>query len=165
MLYLRKLLPLKDVSQDYLNWMNDKEITNFTNQKNKIHTLESIKKFIEEKNSSIDEYLYGIFTEKDKHIGNIKIGPIDKNKYTHISYLIGDKNYWGKGYATYAIRNVLMIAKKKSLLNIIAYTDKLNTASIKVLLKNDFEIIKKNKKFVNNNNSTKDIIVLSKHLK
>jgi len=164
LLHLKKLSPLKDVSLNYLNWMNDKEITNFTNQKNKIHTLESIKKFIEEKNNSTDEYLYGIFTKNDEHIGNIKIGPTDINNYTHISYLIGDKNYWGKGYATHAIKNVLMIAKEKKLLNIIAYTAKLNIASIKALLKNGFEIIKKEKKFIKINNSIEDTIVLLKYL-
>ena len=31
------------------------------------------------------------------HIGNIKIGPIDvNNKSAELSYLIGDKSFWGK---------------------------------------------------------------------
>ena len=41
----------------------------------------------------------------DKHIGNIKLGPINWiHRYGDISLLIGDKDYWGKGIATEAIR-------------------------------------------------------------
>ena len=37
---------------------------------------------------------------KDKHIGNIKIDPVDTKKMTgEYGILIGDKNSWGKGYA------------------------------------------------------------------
>ena len=39
----------KDVSLDYVNWMNDSEIVRFTDQKNLIHTKNKIKKFVNEK--------------------------------------------------------------------------------------------------------------------
>ena len=40
----------------------------------------------------------------NKHIGNLKIGPIDKHNMTSdLVTLIGDVNFWGKGLATEAI--------------------------------------------------------------
>ena len=75
-----------------------------------------------------------------KHIGNIKLGPINcVHKNANISYFIGNKNYWGKGYATLAIEEVLKIAKKKGLKKLQAYYHELNSASKKVLEKNKFK--------------------------
>ena len=50
--------------------------------------------------------LFAIIFEK-RHIGNIKIGPINKN-YSHadISYFVGDKTLWRRGIATEAINLV-----------------------------------------------------------
>ena len=43
--------------------------------------------------------------KNNKHIGNLKIGPININhKTSEISYFIGDKKEWGKGYATESVK-------------------------------------------------------------
>ena len=62
-------------------------------------------KGITNKNQSIDERLFGIFIkEQNKHIGNIKLGPVrNPHKLAEISLFIGDTSEWGKGYATEAI--------------------------------------------------------------
>ena len=105
----RKLNPNKDVGDDYLKWMNDYEVHKYTEQKNKKHTIKEIKKFVKEKNKSKNEFLYGIFFKK-KHIGNIKLGPIRfVHKSAEISYFIGKKELWGKGYTNKAIK--LLIKK------------------------------------------------------
>jgi RimJ/RimL family protein N-acetyltransferase len=46
-----------------------------------------------------------IFRENNKHIGNLKIGPIRwRHKVSDLVTVIGDRQYWGKGLATEAIR-------------------------------------------------------------
>ena len=114
MIYLKELTT-KNVSKVYLGWMNDYKVHKFTEQKNKKHTLKKICKFVERKRKSKDEFLYGIFLKKNKeHIGNIKLGPINRiHKNADISYFIGNKSYWGKGYTTLAIAKIIKIAKKK----------------------------------------------------
>ena len=55
---------------------------------------------------SLDDELFLAICLQDnhKHIGNIKLGPINLiHKYAEISLFIGDKNEWGKGLATEAI--------------------------------------------------------------
>ena len=112
-IFLRKLNPKKDISNDYLKWMNDFEVNKYTEQKYKKHKIKDIKKFVNEKNKSNNEFLYGIFFKK-KHIGNIKLGPINFiHKSAEISYFIGEKELWGKGYATKAIKLIIKIAKRK----------------------------------------------------
>lgn len=71
------------------------------------------------------------------HIGNIKIGPIHKfYSYADISYFIGDKNYWGKGLATEAIKSLLKFGFEVINLNKIqAGVFASNIGSIKALEK------------------------------
>ena len=114
---LKKLNLNKDITKKYQNWMNSLEIHKYTEQKNKKHSLTNIKNFVIEKNKSKNEFLSGIFLKKknlNTHIGNIKLGPISIiHKTANISYFIGVKELWNKGYTTLAIKEIIKIAKKK----------------------------------------------------
>lgn len=140
MLYLKELKPT-EVSKSYLKWMNDREIQKFTEQRFKKHTLKSIIDYVKEKKKSKSEFLYGIFIKHNKHIGNIKLGPINFfHKRSDISYFIGEKKYWGKGYGTEAIAKIIKIARKKGLKKLQAGFYHLNYGSKKVLIKNKFKL-------------------------
>lgn len=155
---LRKLNLTKDISNKYLKWMNDLEVHKYTEQRYTKHSLINIRKFVKEKNKSKNEFLYGIFLKRNNlntHIGNIKLGPINfKHKTGEISYFIGEKKLWGKGYTTSAIKEIINIAKKKSLKKLKAGLYEMNIGSKKVLEKNGFkfegkfksELIFKNKR-------------------
>ena len=157
MIYLRRLNPAKDVGTKYQKWMNDMEVQKYTEQKNKKHSLKDIKNFIIKKNKSKNELLFGIFLKKDKsHIGNIKLGPINFiHKSAEISYFIGEKELWGEGYTTKAIKEIIKIARKKKLKRLNARSYEMNFGSKKILEKNGFikegvlksEIIYKNKRY------------------
>jgi len=141
---LKKLNPKKDISKKYLSWMNDFEVQKYTEQKFKKHSLNNIRKFVAEKNNSKNEFLYGIFLNKNNskiHIGNIKLGPINfSHKNAEISYFIGEKFFWGKGYTTIAIKMIIDIAKKKGLKKLKAGLYEMNNSSKKVLIKNGFKL-------------------------
>lgn len=141
---LRKLNLTKDVSKKYLNWMNDLEVQKYTEQKYMYHSLTGIKKFVKEKNKSKYEFLYGIFLKRNNfniHIGNIKLGPINFiHKTGEISYFIGEKEFWGKGYTTLAIKEIIKIARKKGLKKLKAGFYEMNIGSKKVLEKNNFKL-------------------------
>ena len=141
---LIKLNPKKDISEKYLGWMNDPEVQEYTEQKFAKHSLANIRKFVEEKNSSKYEFLYGIFIVKKTfkiHLGNIKLGPINfTHKRAAISYFIGDKELWGKGYATQAIKEITKIAKKMGLKKLKAGLYEMNIGSKKILEKNNFKL-------------------------
>ena len=141
---LRKLTLRKDISLKYQGWMNDFEVHKFTEQKYMKHSLNNIRKFVKEKNNSKNEFLYGIFLKKDNsvtHIGNIKIGPINFiHRNAELSYFIGEKKLWGKGYATLAIIEAVKIAKKMGIKKLKAGCYKKNIGSKKVLEKNKFKL-------------------------
>ena len=140
-----KEITLSDVNKTYQKWMNDSEIFRFSKQSNKKHSLKQIKEFVLNKKKSKSEFLYKILiyeNKKNKHIGNIKLGPINfENKTADISYFIGEKNYWGQGITTEAIKMIINLAKKKfKLKKLQAGHWEKNIASKKVLLKNKFKL-------------------------
>ena len=102
--YLRALR-LADARQEYVQWLNDKEINQFLECRFTRHTLSKLRKYIAKALRNRDiVFLAIIRNEDEKHIGNIKLGPIDRNhKVGEIGIMIGDRNSWGKGYATEAI--------------------------------------------------------------
>ncbi len=143
-LILKKLNIKRDISKKYLSWMNDVDVHQYTEQKYKKHSLADIKKFVEKKNKSKNEFLYGIFLKENnsaKHIGNIKLGPVNSiHKIADISYFIGDKKLWGKGFTTLAIKEIIKIARKKGIKKLKAGYIEMNKGSKKVLTKNGFKI-------------------------
>ena len=101
------ILTTKDVSKKYINWLNNYDITKYTEQSKIKHSPLKVKKFVLTKYKSKYDFLFGIFVDNN-HIGNIKLGPINwKHLVSDISFFIGDKNYWGKGIASEAVKKVV----------------------------------------------------------
>ena len=157
-----KLLKVKDYTPMYLEWMNNKKVTIFTEQRHTKHTKKKILKFIKDKHKSKNEFLFGIFVNQNNkvvHVGNIKLGPINFiHKTSDISYFIGEEKYWGANITSIAIKKILKVAKKNFKLKKITagfYQD--NIGSKKVLIKNGFtkegelkkQLIYKNKRVSN----------------
>ena len=133
-------LTAKDYSDRYLQWMNDPNLTKFTEQKYIKHKKKDIINFINKKKRSNIEFLYGIFYEKI-HLGNIKIGPVNKIHLTApISYFLGETKYRNQGIVSAAIKKIIKIAKFKfKLKKLYAGFYKENISSKKVLKKNNFK--------------------------
>jgi len=129
----------EDVAKDYVEWFKNKKVVKFSENQNQKLTLSKQKKYVNSclKNKDVD--LYGIFDDK-KHIGNILIiGLRSKHKVAEITYIIGDTSYWGKGVGTFAISEIISLAKLKyKLRKLSALVADKNYGSKKVLEKNGF---------------------------
>jgi RimJ/RimL family protein N-acetyltransferase len=103
-LYYR-LLTVDDVSEAYVTWLNDPEVTYFLELARDKQDKASIHAFIESLQKKNNEFLFGIFLkENGLHIGNIKLGPIHPyHRVADLGFLIGERSAWGKGYASEAI--------------------------------------------------------------
>lgn len=102
-IYLREL-EAKDVSEEYISWFKDSVVTEFLDSK-KITKQDAIDYMVNGRKTGL-HIMYGIFdANTDAHIGNIKVGPIAKGHQTSdLVTVIGNRDYWGKGIATQAIR-------------------------------------------------------------
>ena len=111
-IYLRELVD-EDVTERYLNWFRDDEVTKFLEAKNL--TRKDVIEYIKNGRSTGDYFMHAVCLIENKiHIGNLKVGPIDyKHMISDLVTVIGDKNYWKYGIATEAIRLGISIAFEK----------------------------------------------------
>jgi RimJ/RimL family protein N-acetyltransferase len=94
-----KRVSVEHVTEDYVNWINDSEVNMYLETRGN-YTLDLLKLYVEEQYSK--EIFFWAIHLKDskKHIGNIKIDPINsKANSGEYGILMGDKINWGKGYA------------------------------------------------------------------
>lgn len=145
-IYLR---PLKeeDASEDYCSWINNMEVNKYIDSKET--TIEELKKYINKRWYDPNCLFLGIFLKnKDRHIGNVKLEPIDfeKRKAT-LGILIGEKEYWNKGYATETLKTLTSYAFNNLRLNEINLgVYKENIGAIKAYEKTGFKIYEENER-------------------
>lgn len=98
-----------DVTQRYLDFLNDKVVTKFLDVGRKEHSIDNLKSYVKEKISKEDCVFLAIIDKKSgMHIGNVKMEPIDyDNRKAEIGIMVGDQNFLGKGYGTEAMRIAL----------------------------------------------------------
>lgn len=106
---------LSDVNDRYYRWMNDHEVTSYLESRFYPNSMEGILEFVKDKlGDTANVFLAIILKDGDRHIGNIKLGPINwLHRRADIGLLIGEKDLWGQGYATEAIKLVCDYAFKK----------------------------------------------------
>ncbi|HLC80410.1 MAG TPA: YhcH/YjgK/YiaL family protein [Candidatus Nanoarchaeia archaeon] len=140
-LYLRTLRE-EDASAEYLSWLNDPEVKKYLETPTTTETGQ-IREYIQKQREDPNSFFVGIFEKQtDQHIGNVKLEPINwKEKTAVFGTLIGDKNYWGKGYGQEATRLMVnygfqQLGLKKITLGVIDY----NTRAINCYKKVGFAV-------------------------
>ena len=110
-----RLLEDKDVNEEYLSWFNDPDVTKFLEVDGNSLTRQKVIDYINYGKDSKSYFMYAIcLCENNKHIGNLKIGPINyKHNFSDLVTVIGDKQFWGKGIATEAIKLGIDLCFKK----------------------------------------------------
>jgi len=87
--------------------LQDPQVNQFLETRWRAQSLDSIREFVlAVRSPESDSYLFAIVeSSSSNHIGNIKIGPINSHhQCADVSYFIGMRECWGRGYATDAIR-------------------------------------------------------------
>ena len=156
----------KDLEK-WVNWLNNKDILSFSEQRFSKHTIKTQKKFLTQKINSKTNIIFKIIFNR-KFIGTVELGNINKNHKTcEIMYFIGEENLWGRNIGTLAVKEAIFFAKKRlKMYKISAGTYSKNISSQKVLLKNKFRIVGKQKKhfIVNENSGLRDDKILFEKL-
>jgi len=96
--YLRPL-ERTDLNENYQAWVNDPEVTRYLEAGVFPTTREDLEKFFESVTGSRTQVILAIVERKsDRHIGNVKLGPIDwVHRRGVFGMLIGEKKFWGRG--------------------------------------------------------------------
>ena len=98
-----------------LFWLKDPKINKFLSQDfNDLSEMDELK-WLREIKSSDKELVFAIEArQENNYIGNCGLHKIDwKNKRATLGIVIGEKEYWGKGYGTDTIYTIASFAKKE----------------------------------------------------
>ncbi|WP_054693870.1 GNAT family N-acetyltransferase [Syntrophomonas palmitatica] len=104
-IYLRRI-EKDDLEGNYFQWLNDQEVTRWMLNGIFPNSVESMLEYYQKTvTSSTAMNLAIIIKENDRHIGNIGLHNIHPVVHAaEIGILIGEKDVWGQGYATEAIK-------------------------------------------------------------
>ncbi len=141
-IFLRPLLE-DDVNENYLSWFKDPEVTKFLEVDGNSLTKQLVIDHLEKGKINKSYYIYAIcLSENNKHIGNVKLGPINyKHNTSNFVIIIGDKRYWGQGIAAKAVKKTSEIAfNELNIRKITAGMYSENKGSIQALINAGFFI-------------------------
>lgn len=143
-----KIRPLisSDVTKDYFNWFKDKLIKKYV-VNTTYKDINHLKKYVFENSKKKNILFLGIFTKKNKHIGNIKFEKINiKKKSAVMGILIGNKNFRNKGLSASALTMTMQyLNKKKKIKYFFLGVNKKNIQAIESYYKSGFRISKEKK--------------------
>ncbi len=113
-LYLRAIEE-KDLNGAYFQWLNDEEVTKYNSHGRFPNTPKKQLDYFNSLQNTDKSLVLAIIDKKTNfHIGNISlqnINWIDSN--AEFAILMGDKNFWGKGYSTQAGELIIKHAFEK----------------------------------------------------
>lgn len=137
-----KPLSLSHLSNDYVAWMNDPDVNKYL-ESGGDYNLQKLDDFLKEVEQK-EIFFWAIhIKEKDRHIGNIKIDPINnRHLFAEYGIMMGDKTEWGKGYAFEASMAVIdyCFSENLNLIKINLGVQFKNQNAIKLYQKIGFEI-------------------------
>jgi RimJ/RimL family protein N-acetyltransferase len=167
-MYIKKMVGQKcylspmDINdaEKYATWLNDLEVTTFTKLAPQSITIEKEKEIL----SSLSKFHnYSIVDKQnDQLIGSCGLLDIDDiHKSAEIGIIIGDKNYWNKGYGTEALSLLIDYSYKfLNLYNILLRVYSINEKAIRCYEKIGFKKIGERRKALRRNLQTFNFIYM-----
>jgi len=97
----------RHLNERYVRWLNDPEVTRFSELRHRRHTLEDGRHFVE-RLAGGGHWLFAIHFDRgcgeSVHVGNLAVYFDRPNQTAEMSILIGEKEHWGKGVGASAWR-------------------------------------------------------------
>lgn len=134
---------LNDISQDYINWLNNPEVAKFLEIRFVKQTEERVREYVQSKLSDTkNSKHFGVYdTGGTRLVGTVTLPHIKLHHLSaEISFVIGHPDVKGKGYATEAVHAIVYYCFNHCGLKKLwaGYYDG-HTGSKKVLAKNGFK--------------------------
>ena len=139
-LLLRPFKP-SDIDTRYLGWLQDPEVTRFSNQRFRQHTLESCAAYQRSFSGSANTFLVIEHRADQVPIGTMTIYRANNHGTADIGLLLGDRTYWRQGLGVEAWSAVLQtLLKEPGLRKVTGGTARPNTGMIKIMEKSGMHL-------------------------
>lgn len=107
------LLGEEHVGPAYVGWLNDPAVNRYLESRFATQDEASTRLFVRAMRARADTVFLGIRDDRlGRHVGNIKLGPIDRHHgLGEVGLMIGDRAAWGQGVGSAAIAAVAAVAR------------------------------------------------------
>jgi len=125
------------LSPRYVGWLNNPDVTRFSEQRHGRHTMESCRAYLKSFENTPNHFWALLETDRDfLHIGNLNAYVDPMNETADVGILIGETSAWGKGYAAEAFEAVIAyLIEEQDLRKVTAGTLSANTQMMRVMEK------------------------------
>ena len=106
-----KLFTDKDITEDYISWLNDPEVVKFSNQRFKTHNNHTSNAYLKSINNMDAIMLKIIHKESNEFIGTMTVYFSLNHNTADIGIMVGNRKFWNKGLgaeAWTAVMNFLL---------------------------------------------------------
>ena len=132
-LLLRPFEP-SDIDERYLGWLQDPEVTRFSNQRFRSHTLESCFVYQRSFNDSLNTFLLLEHRADRMPIGTMTIYRADHHGTADIGLMLGNRSYWRQGLGLEAWSTVLnALVQEAGLRKVTGGTARPNKGMVKIM--------------------------------
>ena len=99
-------LKRQQLNEIYLSWINDSMVNYYSDRRFQApYTMADLLGYYDSMRAY--EYMIAIQLMDGRHIGNLKIGPIDYgNGAAEVAIMIGDKSYWNQRYGSESLYSI-----------------------------------------------------------
>jgi [ribosomal protein S5]-alanine N-acetyltransferase len=161
------LLGPEHVSDAYISWLADPEVNQYLESRFQVHDFSATLEYVTAVRRSPGSLFLGIKSVKlDRHVGNIKLSPIDtRHGLGEIGIMIGDREAWGQGIGGRAIDMLTQIARHElGLRKLTAGCYGSNIGSEKAFLKAAFVVEGVREKHFVSGDGFESLILMARYL-
>ncbi|MBO6947064.1 MAG: GNAT family N-acetyltransferase [Rhodospirillales bacterium] len=135
-LTLRPFDTSRHLTAQYVAWLNDPDVVRYSEQRHKVHTIESCRAFVEGFDQGPSRLWAIERRDDDTHIGNIHADIDTINSLADVAILIGNRYAWGHGFGLEAWDAVLgWLLNEYKVRKVVAGCMESNTAMLRIMQK------------------------------
>jgi len=96
---LVKLIPFSsdDITSEYVGWLNDSEVVEYSNQRFQYHSAKSCQKYLDSFKNTSNLFFKIIRYADEAMVGTITAYVSIQHRTADMGIMIGDRSAWGKG--------------------------------------------------------------------
>lgn len=123
-----------DIDERYLGWLQDTEVTRFSNQRFRKHTLESCRAYLHSFDDSPNTFLLLEHRADQVPVGTMTIYRAEHHGTADIGLMVGNRSYWRQGLGLEAWSTVLhALLQEAGLRKVTGGTARPNTGMVKIM--------------------------------
>ena len=97
----------RDITEDYISWLNDPEVVKYSNQRFKFHDHDSSKAFLKSIDNLDAIFLKIVHLESNEFIGTMTVYFSINHNTADIGIMVGNRKFWNQGLGEEAWTTVM----------------------------------------------------------